>query len=60
MPFEHHVTEYWEWILGDPSKVRLLDASSWQYIGFLWAAAGILLLLAIIGWLVTFALLIYV
>jgi ABC-type transport system involved in multi-copper enzyme maturation permease subunit len=49
MPFEHHVTEYWEWILGDPSKVRLLDASTWPSIGFLWAAAGVLLLLAVLA-----------
>lgn len=47
MPFEHHITLYWEWLLGDPSKVRLLDATTWQNVGFLAGATGILLLLAI-------------
>ena len=49
MPFEHHVTVYLEWLLGDPRQVRLLDASSWEHIGFLFGAAGILLLLAVVA-----------
>ncbi|MCE9524621.1 MAG: hypothetical protein K8R36_01045 [Planctomycetales bacterium] len=48
MPFEHHVIEYWEWLLGDPRAIRLLDASTWYHIGFLLGTAGILLLLSLI------------
>ena len=48
MPFEHQVTEYWGWLLGNPGAVRLLDSRSWSQIGFLLGAGGILLLLAVI------------
>lgn len=48
MPFEHQVTEYWGWLLGNPGAVRLLDARSWSEVGFLLGAGGILLLLAVL------------
>lgn len=48
MPFEHHVIEYWEWLLGDPRAIRLLDASTWSHIGFLLGTVGILFLLSLI------------
>jgi ABC-type transport system involved in multi-copper enzyme maturation permease subunit len=48
MPFEHHVIEYWEWMLGNFNEVRLLDASTWSQVGFLLGTAGILLLLSVL------------
>ncbi|MFN0020673.1 MAG: ABC transporter permease [Pirellulaceae bacterium] len=48
MPFEHNVIEYWEWMLGNPRAIRLLDASTWSQIGFLLGTAGILLLLSVL------------
>jgi ABC-type transport system involved in multi-copper enzyme maturation permease subunit len=48
MPFEHHIIEYWDWLLGNPSQVHILDARSWSNIGFLLGASGILLLLAVL------------
>ncbi|MGI8982597.1 MAG: ABC transporter permease [Pirellulaceae bacterium] len=48
MPFEHQITEYWGWLLGNPGTVRLLDARTWSQVGFLLGAAGILLLLAVL------------
>jgi ABC-type transport system involved in multi-copper enzyme maturation permease subunit len=48
MPFEHQVIEYWGWLFGNPSAVRLLDATTWSQVGFLLGATGILILLSII------------
>jgi hypothetical protein len=47
MPFEHHVMTYWTWLLGDPLKIRFLDASTWGNIGFLLGELIILILLAL-------------
>ena len=35
MPFEHHVTTYWTWLLGEPTKILFFDANTWKNIGFL-------------------------
>jgi len=47
MPFEHQIVEFWSWLLGNPSEVRLLNADTWPQIGFVLGAGGILLVLAI-------------
>ena len=47
MPFEHHVTTYWTWLLGEPLKIRFLDAGTWGNIGFLPGALLILFVLSI-------------
>jgi ABC-type transport system involved in multi-copper enzyme maturation permease subunit len=48
MPFEHHIIEYWEWMFGDRSQIRLVDSGTWHHIGFLLGSSGVLLLLAVL------------
>jgi ABC-type transport system involved in multi-copper enzyme maturation permease subunit len=51
MAFENDILTYWEWLLGDPTKLRPFDPSTW---GFLFGSLAILLLLAILAPLVCF------
>lgn len=47
MPFEHHVMTYWYWLLGEPTKIQFLNATTWNNIGFLPGALIIMFLLSI-------------
>ena len=51
MAFEHDILTYWEWLLGDPAKLRPWQPDTW---GYLFGALAILLFLSVVAPLVCF------
>ena len=46
MAFENDILTYWEWLLGDPEKLRPLQPDTW---GFLFGSLAILLLIGVLA-----------